>query len=179
MKRRTAIKYLFVIAGGSAILPSCMHKEGKASILLKNMDVTLDQEQMLAEFAETLIPHSATPGAKDTYAHLFALRMMDDCYEKKDQQKFMSGLKAVDDMMKKAHNTSFVKATPAQRAEILTALENKKGPEDAQEFYKKMKSLTIQGYLTSKPVLGDIFHYELVPGRFNGAAPVKTIIHQA
>ena len=179
MKRRKAIKYLFVVAAGTAILPSCLHKESKASILLRNMDVTLDQEQMLAEFAETLIPASATPGAKDTYAHLFVLRMMDDCYEKKDQQKFMSGLKAVEDMVKKKYDIPFAKATAAQRADVLTVLENKKGPDDAQAFYKMMKSLTIQGYLTSKPVLGDIFHYELVPGRFNGAAPVKTIIHQA
>ena len=179
MKRRKAIKYLFVVAAGTAVLPSCLHKESKASILLKNMEVTPDQEKTLADFAETLIPASATPGAKDTYAHLFALRMLDDCYEKKDQQNFLSGLKAVEDMVKTKYGSSFLKASPAQRADVLTTLENKKGPDDAQAFYKLMKSLTIQGYLTSKPVLGDIFHYELVPGRFNGAAPVKTIIHQA
>lgn len=179
MKRRTVIKYLFVIAGGTAVLPACRHKESKASLLLTNMDVSFEQEKTLAEFAETLIPASATPGAKDTYAHLFALRMLDDCYEKDDQRKFMNGLKAVDDLTQKNHNTPFANATPAQRAAVLTTLEAKKGPDDAQEFYKLMKSLTIQGYLTSKPVLGDIFHYELVPGRFNGAAPVKTIIHQA
>jgi hypothetical protein len=105
--------------------------------------------------------------------------MMDECYDKEAQHKFTSGLKEVENMMKKAHNTSFVNATAAQRAGILTALENKQAPEDALQFYKLMKNLTIQGYLTSKPVLGDIFHYELVPGRYVGAFPVKTIIHQA
>jgi hypothetical protein len=179
MERRQVVKYLFAITAGAAVLPSCLHKESKASILLKKMNVTLEQETILAEFAETLIPRSATPGAKDTYAHLFALRMLDDCHEEKDQRTFLNGLNDVEDMMKKAHNTTFVKASPAQRASVLTTLEQKKGPDDAQEFYKIMKGLTIQGYLTSKPVLGDILHYELVPGRFNGAAPVKTIIHQA
>lgn len=179
MERRKALKYLFVIAGGTAVLPACLHKESKASILLKNMAVDADQENMLAEFAETLIPASATPGAKDTYAHLHVLRMMDECYDKEAQQKFTSGLKEVENMVKKAHNTSFVNATAAQRAGILTSLENKQAPEDALQFYKLMKNLTIQGYLTSKPVLGDIFHYELVPGRYVGAFPVKTIIHQA
>lgn len=179
MKRRTAVKYLFVIAGGAAVLPSCAHKESKASVLLKNLDIKADEEKMLAEFAETLIPASGTPGAKDTYAHLFALRILDDCFEKEAQQKFIKGLKAVEDITKKEYNTSFSKASAAQRAQILTMLEGKKASQDAQDFYALMKTLTIQGYLTSKPVLGDIFHYELVPGRYNGAFPVKTIIHQA
>ena len=180
MERRTVIKTLFVIAGGTAILPSCLQKEeSKASLLLKNMNISLEQEKTLAEFAETLIPASATPGAKDTYAHLFALRMLDDCYEKEEQQKFVKGLKAVEEMVNEKHQTSFLKATPAKRAVILTELENKKGSDEAQAFYKLMKNLTIQGYLTSKPVMGGIFQYELVPGRYNGAVPAKTTIRQA
>lgn len=179
MKRRQAIQYLLVIAGGTAVLPSCLHKQSKASLLLKNIRISGDEEAMLAEFAETLIPASATPGAKDTYAHLFVLRMMDDCFDKEAQKKFTGGLAAVNKMAQQAYHTSFVQATPAQRAEIVAALEAKKAPEAAVQFYTVMKNLTIQGYLTSRPVLGDIFHYELVPGRYNGAFPVKTIFHQA
>jgi fructoselysine-6-P-deglycase FrlB-like protein len=77
---------MVMIAGGSAVLPSCLQKESKASVLVKNFAITAEQETTLAEFAETLIPASATPGAKDTYAHLFALRMLDDCYEKEEQE---------------------------------------------------------------------------------------------
>jgi hypothetical protein len=179
MERRTLLKCFLLITGGSAILPSCLHKESKASILLKNMQITAEEEAMLEEFAETLIPASATPGAKDTYSHLFALRMLDDCYEKEEQQVFTKGLKAVENMMQKQHNTSFVKAGPAQRADVLNILEAKKGSDEAQGFYKLMKNLTIQGYLTSKPVMGGIFNYELVPGRYLAAVPVKTIIRQA
>ena len=179
MERRTLIKCFFVVAGGTALLPACLHKESKASFLVKNIRITGEQEAMLAEFAETLIPASATPGAKDTSAHLFALRMLDDCYEKEDQQAFVKGLKAVEDLTQEKHNTTFVSASTTQRASILTILENKKASDDAQAFYKLMKNLTIQGYLTSKPVMGDIFHYELVPGRYNPAFPVKTILRQA
>lgn len=143
------------------------------------MKISLDQEKTLAELAETLIPASSTPGAKDTYAHLFALRMLDDCYEKDAQQQFTNGLEALDKMIKEQYNTSFLKATPTQRAQVLTALEKKQAPEAVLSFYKEMKNLTIKGYLTSKPVLGDILKYELVPGRYNGAVPVKTTTLQA
>ncbi|HEV7330596.1 MAG TPA: gluconate 2-dehydrogenase subunit 3 family protein [Flavisolibacter sp.] len=179
MERRRALKYLFVITAGTAILPSCRQQESKSSILLKHMKVSLEEEKTLAELAETIIPASATPGAKDTYAHLFALRMLDDCYEKEDQQAFSNGLKALDGMVKEKHGTTFLKASAAQRAQVLTALEKKEAPEEVLAFYKLVKNLTIQGYLTSKPVMGDIFHYELVPGRYHGATPVKTVILQA
>jgi hypothetical protein len=179
MERRTLLKCLLVVAGGSAILPACLQPENKGSLLVKNMSIGTGQEAMLAEFAETLIPASATPGAKDTYAHQYVLRIMDDCHEKEDQDAFTRGLKAVEDLVKEKYNTTFVKATPAQRAEILTILEKKQGSEEAQAFYKLMKSLTIQGYMTSKPVMADILKYELVPGRYNGAYPAKPIIRQA
>jgi hypothetical protein len=179
MERRTLLKCLVIVAGGTAILPSCARKESKASILLKKMSVTAEQEAMLAEFAETLIPASATPGAKDTYSHLYALRMLDDCYEKEEQQVFTKGLKAVEKMVKEKHNTTFAGATAAQRADILSTLEAQKGSDEAQGFYKLMKNLTIQGYLTSKPVMGGIFNYELVPGRYLAAVPVKTTFRQA
>lgn len=179
MERRTLLKCFLVIAGGTAVLPSCLHKESKASLLLKNMSVTAEQETALAEFAETLIPASATPGAKDTYTHLYVLRMLDDCSEKEEQQTFIKGLTAVEKMMEEKYNTSFTKATANQRTDILSVLENKKGSADAQAFYQQMKALTIKGWLTSKPVMGDILKYELVPGRYNPAFPVKTILRQA
>ncbi len=179
MQRRTVLKCLLLVAGGSAVLPACLQKEGKASILLKNMPVSASQEGTLAAFADTLIPASATPGARDTYAHLYALRMLDDCYEKEEQEAFLKGLQAVETMAKDQYQTSFVNATADQRNHLVGALEAKKASAEAQAFYTLMKRLTIQGYLTSKPVMGGIFNYELVPGRYAPAFPAKAIIHQA
>lgn len=167
------------MTAGAAILPSCSQQESKSTFLLKNMTLSLEEEKTLAELAETILPASATPGAKDTYAHLFALRMLDDCYEKEDQQTFTKGLAGLNSLAKEKHGTTFLKASAAQRAEVLSAIESKQAPEDVLAFYKLAKNLTIQGYLTSKPVMGDIFHYELVPGRYVGTAPVKTVTLQA
>ena len=179
MQRRTAVKYLFVVAAGSAIVPSCLHKTDKASIVLKHLDINAEQEKLLAEIAETIIPGGAAPGAKDTYAHLFVLKMVDDCYEEQQQKTFSVGLKEIDDIAKQKWGISFLKCTNQQRNEIVNLLEDKKASSNAVQCYQIIKPLTIQGYLTSRPVLGDIFKYELVPGRYNGSFPVKTIIHQA
>jgi len=179
MQRRTAVKYLFVVAAGSAIVPSCLHKTDKASIALKHLDINAEQEKLLAEIAETIIPGGAAPGAKDTYAQLFVLKMVDDCYEEQQQKTFLVGLKEIDDFAKQKSGTSFLKCTNQQRNEIVNLLEDKKASGNAVQCYQIIKSLAIQGYLTSKPVLLDIFKYELVPGRYNGFFPVKKIVHQA
>lgn len=179
MKRRQALKYLMVVTAGSALLPSCLQQESKSSFLLKNIKLSVEQEKVLAELAETIIPASSTPGAKDTYAHLYALRMVDDCYEKEEQDTFLKGLHGFEAEVKEKYQTTYHKTTKAQQTALLTELENKKGKEEVVAFYRMMKNLTIQGYLTSKPVRGDIFNYELVPGRYNGAAPVKNVILQA
>ena len=119
-------------------------------------------------------PKTDTPGAKDISAHLFALQMIDDCYEKEDQQKFISGLKAFEEFSNKETGKSFVSSSAAERAALLTKLEtNKDGKDDLSYFYKSVKRLTIQAYTTSKYFLTNVQVYELVPGRYHGCVPVK------
>lgn len=178
MQRRTILKNLLFIAAGTAVIPSCMNRTTEASISLKHIKVDGDDEKLLAEIGETLIPKTAIPGAKDVYAHLFALRMIDDCYDKEQQQQFVSGLKEIDGLSKKKFNNSFSKSAPAQREALLAELDGRKKGDELYDFYQMTKALTIKGYLTSKYVMTNITKYELVPGRYNGFAPVKTVYHQ-
>ncbi len=180
MQRRTALKNLAVIVGGVIIIPSCLHKESESSIKYQNINISGEDEKVLAVFGETLLPAGKTPGSKDTYAHLYALRMIDDCTEKEVQKSFQNGLANLKQKAEKEFGTSFTKATSSQRLQLLLELEKKKeAKDDDAVFYMTLKNHIMRGYLNSKPVLGDILHYELIPGRYNGAAPLKTIIHAA
>jgi hypothetical protein len=180
MQRRTLLKNLLFVAGGAAIVPSCMQKEDRSSIALKHLKIDAGKEKLLADISDTLIPASAnTPGARDVYSHLFLLRMVDDCYEEKEQRAFEKGLNWVDEFSKKQYDKSFSNCNGTQRGNIIGELENKKAPEDVYDFYKITKSLTIQGFMSSKAILTNIVKYELVPGRYNGAFPVKTSIYKA
>src|SRR5436190_20685294 len=126
VNRRTLIKQFLAISAGAVLIPSCMQDKSKASILLKTIVIDGDQEKMLAELAETIIPKTDTPGAKDISAHLFALQMIDDCYEKEDQQKFIQGLAAFEKLTKDKFKKSFLECTPQQRQQLLSELEAKK-----------------------------------------------------
>ncbi|HUP13743.1 MAG TPA: gluconate 2-dehydrogenase subunit 3 family protein [Niastella sp.] len=178
MQRRTVLKNLLFIAAGTVVIPSCANRAGEASIPLKHIKIDSDQEKLLAEICDTIIPKTAIPGAKDVYAHLFALNMIDDCYPEEQQQQFVSGLNAIDKLSKKKSDTGFIKSTPAQREALLADLDGRKKGDDLYDFYQMTKALTINGYLQSQYVMTNVLKYELVPGRYNGFAPVKTIHHQ-
>lgn len=176
MNRRSAIKNLAIVAGGILILPSCLQdqKKGKASIKLTKLDLDIDQENLLAEIAETIIPQTDTPGAKSLKLHLFAMKMVNDCYEKEDQEKFVKGLKALQENAKEKFDKPFEALSKKEKEQLLVSIEQSKDEKDNEvHFYNIMKYRTIQGYMNSKYVMTNLVKYELVPGRYNGYFPVK------
>ncbi len=178
MQRRTALKNLLILTAGTVVIPACVHRPSEASIPLRHIKISGDDEQRLAQMSEAIIPKTATPGARDVYAHLFALRMLDDCYMPEQQKQFTDGLQQIDKLAKDKFGASFVKCTPAQRLAIVQELDGRINGQPLYDFYQMTKALTLQGYTTSKYVMTNIQHYELVPGRYNGFAPVKTVYHQ-
>lgn len=174
--RRSAIRQLFYISAGALILPSCLQDKSKSAILLKNLSIDAEQEKLLEELTETIIPATSTPGAKDIYAHLFALKMLDDCYRKEDQQKFLQGMKLFQKKAKNELGRSFEEATPAQRQSLLTKMEaGKESENDLAFFYSTIKKLTIQAYTTSEYYLTKVQVYEMVPSRYHGCVPVRPL----
>ncbi|CAN5674741.1 gluconate 2-dehydrogenase subunit 3 family protein [soil metagenome] len=179
MNRRTAFKQLLFISTGAALIPACMEDKRKASVLLKNFSISAKQEQLLAELAETIIPKTDTPGAKDISAHLFALKMLDDCSSKEDQDKFVKSLASFESLTKKDLGKSFTEATAAERSKLLAQLEAQKDvaqKDDAVQFYGRMKGLTVQAYTSSLFYLTKVQVYELIPGRYHGCMPVKAAV---
>jgi Gluconate 2-dehydrogenase subunit 3 len=174
MKRRTVIKQLAFASGALLLVPSCMTDKSKAGIILKKIKISGDQEKWLAELAETIIPATDKPGAKDISAHLFALKMVDDCYTKEQQEQFIKGLEAFDNALKKKAGKSFDAMATTERESFLTGIEaDKADKSDLHFFYNNIKKLTIQAYTTSKFYLTNVQVYQLVPGAFKGCVPVK------
>jgi hypothetical protein len=174
MNRRSTIKALIIISAGSAFLPSCLEDKEKSSLSLKNIKINHKEEKLLSELSGIIIPKTATPGAKDVSAHLFALMMIDDCYPPDDEDKFEKGLKGFEEFSKKKFDRSFVKCTPSERAEIVEFVDSKKDiPDNVVFFYNTMKRLTIQAFTSSEYYLTKVQVYQLVPGKFYGCVPVK------
>lgn len=174
MQRRTIIKQLAFATGALFLVPACMEDKNKVSILLKKISIDAEQEKLLAELSETIIPKTGTSPAKDLSAHLFVLMMVDDCYNKEDQQKFIAGLKAFQVRSKSEYNKSFISFNQGERESYLNSIDEKKsGDDNLDYFYATVKKLTIQSYTTSKYFLTKVQVYQLIPGHFSGCVPVK------
>jgi len=174
--RREALKEWLIIVVGATVIPSCKGDETTPSIVLNNLKLEGKEEKLLAEISETIIPATATPGAKDTLAHLFVLRMVDDTYTKEEQVQFVKGMKEFDQLARSRFDKSFLDADTAQREQFLTGILNpasKETPATILSFAKTMKKLTVQGYMSSKYYLTKVRVYELVPGRYHGCFPVS------
>lgn len=158
MKRRTAIKQLFILAGGIVIATSCTSDRNKSSIALSKVDFSKADEDLLAELVEAIIPETDTPGAKSLNLHLFVMKMVDDCQSPEDQQAFVDGLKKAKTLKGKTS------------AEILSYF-NSLSKDDT--FLSILKGRTIMGYKNSEYVMKNKVIYELVPGRYNGALKIS------
>jgi hypothetical protein len=160
--RRTALRQTFIIASGALFLPACLHHEPKE-----------DNNATLEALADTLIPADATQGAKATGAHLFAQKMMRDCYPEKQQQSYARGLQAFEAQAQRQYGRSFAGCDQSQRSAFLAALDKTApGQDDLAFFYHETKKLLIQGFLGSQYFLTKIEVYELVPGRWHGCVPL-------
>jgi hypothetical protein len=174
MQRRALIKQLVFATGAILVIPSCVQDTGKVSIPLKKLQIKGSDEKLMAELAETIIPTTNTPGAKDISAHLFVLNMIDDCYKTKDQQRFLKGLTTFKKKTDEQFGKSFVACSPVEKETLLKDLEAPRGGNtDLQYFYTVTKELTVQAYTSSKFYLTNIQVYQLVPGRYKGCVLIK------
>jgi len=173
MDRRAAIRSFIIFSAGAGLLPSCLQKDGKVSIPLNNIKVDSDGNELMASLTEAILPTTNTPGAKSLSSHAFVLMMVDECFKKEEQEKFMRGLQQFDEVARKKSGSGFSAADAKQKSELLTAIEAKKDiPAEVLSFYNAVKSLAIQSFTGSKYYLTEVRKYDMVPGRFHGCFPV-------
>lgn len=175
MDRRTAIRNLALVIGGAALLPACTAHNPIAHY--KHFDISLDQQSLITDMAETIIPKTNTPGATDLNIYSFIIIMLDDCTKKTDQQAFFKGMGQFNDVPEKMFNKSFANCSKKEKEDVLISFEKKDNTysKELLAFFNTVKGLTVFGYTESKYFMTKQVVYELVPGRYNAYYPVKNL----
>ena len=171
VSRRHALRQLACASIGMALIPSCMEDKSKGSMLLKHLRISAEEEAMLAELCEIILPKTGTPGAKDISAHLFVLTMVDDCSSADQQQRFKKGMEEFRSLCTKTTGKSLIDCTAEERTSITQAIASASDQEDLMLFLDTVKRRTIQAYTSSEFFLTKVHVYELVPGRYRGCVP--------
>jgi len=183
MNRRDALSRVALLLGGTVIggelfLSGCTSADKKIG---QSVDFTADDLAYLDEIAETIIPATDTPGAKDAKVGQFMGVMVKDCYKPNEQKVFLEGMNKLNEASKKKFSgNGFMKITPEQRKELLNELDKEqkayakdKKKEDDPHYFTLMKQLTLLGYFTSEPGATKALRYVPVPGRFEACIPYK------
>lgn len=184
------------VIGGELFLEGCNTPGSELINGFSERDIAL-----LDEIAETILPKTNTPGAKDAAVGVFITVMVNDCYTPQDQQVFREGMVLLNDACQNKFNTDFMKATKEERHELLlsldreakvyqekvTAFNNEQNEKEQEEFergnlafkksfmsshyYTMMKQLTLLGFFTSEKGATEALRYVPVPGRYDACIP--------
>jgi len=177
MDRRELLK-MIVAATGAAMIGLPALAQGQAPVAGAKTPFSDADVGTLDEIAETILPRTVTPGAKDAGAGLFMARFVADCYTARQQATFRAGLADID----KRAGGRFVALAPQARTELLRALdaEARKHAVDVTEtgtaeegermphYFTMIKQLAIFGFFTSKVGATEVLRYVAVPGRYDG-----------
>ncbi|MCF2520444.1 gluconate 2-dehydrogenase subunit 3 family protein [Dyadobacter sp. CY351] len=167
MNRREAVQKITFLLGGTLSAPLMAGIMGEKLNFGPSLDISAEQEALLADVADTIIPTTGTPGAKAAGADKFITRIMRDCYEMADQKKFYSGLDKIDAQSKEVYSKGFTALDATQKNDII-----KRTTVSDKPFFLQMKGLTVTGYFTSEIGATQALDYLPIPGRFDGSWPM-------
>ncbi|MBU1823179.1 MAG: gluconate 2-dehydrogenase subunit 3 family protein [Bacteroidetes bacterium] len=168
MNRREAVQRISLLMGGALSAPAMAGILGQKTNLGESIQVTAQQEALLAEVADVIIPTTSTPGAKAAGAEKFIVRVMRDCYPMEDQKKFYAGLAKFDSECIGTHGKGFMSLNGDQKISMVKNLTT-----TDQAFFRRMKELTVTGYFTSEIGATQALEYVEVPGRLEACIPYK------
>lgn len=181
MNRREALARVAWIMGGTVVganlfLEGCTRK---ATIDVESLfePATID---FLGDVADTILPPTGSPGAKEAGVGEFIPVMVKDCYTTDDQKTFVEGLSKLEDVAKEKFGRKFQELSADERTELLAAIDKeakehqqRKTDEDPNHYFHLFKQLTLLGFFTSELGATKALRYVQIPGKYDGDYPYK------
>jgi gluconate 2-dehydrogenase gamma chain len=180
MDRREVMRGLVAMFGAELLLPI-------RNAIANGMDpVNLtggtlfsdDLRQETAALAETIIPATDTPGAREAGVARFVEFMLQEWYPADDRNRYMDGMARLAEYCATQYQRPFSKLDNPQQIKVVAGLQDGQinlFDDGGVDFFKHAKQLTIFGYYTSKIGMTVERRYLPVPGRYDGAYPYDNV----
>lgn len=175
MNRRKFISSLIILTGGVA----ATYYGHKYLELIDTPDLNfLDQNKnLIGDLAETIIPATDTPGAKEALVHEYIIHMIKHEKDVKTQNNFINGIKELEEYSFSQYKTSFSNINKEQKVQVLKHFqkdgENFKGNLGkvknkflGKSFFLILKEYTCIGYCTSMLGVTKGLAYEAIPSKY-------------
>jgi len=178
MERRDLLR-AFGAATALALLPhDAVAAWARVATGLRPTDgLTEEQLALIRAIGDVIIPRTDTPSASDVGVPAFVDVVVSENYGDAERSTFLAGLDAIDAQAKTAGGAAFVDLAPAARTSAIETIERASDRRsEPNRTYWRLKGLIVHGYFTSESVMKNVLKVEVMPGKFDGAAPmpVKT-----
>lgn len=178
MQRRDLLK-LIAAATGLAMVGVEIHAAevpaGDTAAALLAKDIPL-----LDEIAETILPATATPGAKAAGCGSVMARLVNDCYTAAHQQLLKDGLLQLRAGCRQQFGQEFLQLSGAERTAYLQHLDQhaKAATGQAQaaqsvHYFTLLKQLVLFSFFSSEVGCTQVLRHVAVPGKYIGDLPYK------
>lgn len=184
MNRRELIKQVALltgaaVAGSDLFLSGCQSHEKLVIGGFTERDISL-----LDDIAETILPKTDTPGAREAAVGKFMAFYSSECYNDQEQKIFTEGIKSLDETASSKFGSGFMKLEPARRKELLETVDAeakqvelanaaRNEAERKPHYFTLMKQMVLLGFFTSKPGVTQVLRYNPVPGKYVGCIDYK------
>jgi len=143
-----------------------------------------NNKELIAALSESIIPATDSPGAREAGVADFIIKMITSCTPVKEQNTFISGLKAMQDRCRSKYGKPFQHCAPADQEAALLYFEQKGQPFKGaagklearltgRSFFRILKDYTVEGYCTSSAGATKGLAYLYIPGSFHGCIPLQ------
>ena len=171
-KTALALGYAVSAPALAGLMQGCKPSADSKTVFLNDTQATL-----LGEVTEIIIPRTDTPGAKEAGVPAFIDQMLREVYPKKDQDRFLEGLTALDDEARKVYGNPFVNCEKKHQVLMVKKSHDEALAANApdQPFILMAKELTLLGFFTSEPGATQVLQYNQSPGPYHGCVPLAEV----
>ena len=133
-----------------------------------------DQMRLLRGFVEVIIPQTDTPGAAATDTHGFIDDQLANCQAPEEAKRFIADFDKAGILIEQRWNTAYSELPVQDQQMVMTAIAHNTEPFDslAEDFFQRLKSLTLLGYYSSKAGASEELVYLPLAGGYDGTYSV-------
>lgn len=176
--RRQILLGLAFALGGASAVGGCEGDSGDAILQAVRPNGQLAfysrrDFQLLGVISDAIIPRTETPGALDVQTPAYMDAMMSAWASDETKRSHRDALKAI----RAELGSKFMRLPDEERRAAVAALDARAFAEQGELSgqYRALKSLIASVYYASEPGATQELQYELVPGRWDGDAPLSEI----
>lgn len=174
MDRRHLIKNITILTGATFVgseffLTGCKNEKNITENIFSKSEI-----DFFDEVAETIIPMTETPGAKDAKVGEFIVRYAKDCYSPHHIETLKNGVKQLNEESNNLFKKKFISLNALEKHSLLTKIDAQTKSEfnkDKPHYFTLIKQMTLLGFFTSELGSTKVLRYEPLPGEYIGIVP--------